>query len=347
MRGIYLNAQLSNNGWYKKTPLSPVLRPHDHQNIEISCSLRTNEKMSKAPLRRLSLIFSPYHVGIRGKGPGAGPGFLKARGLTQSLQGLGLPIDEVEVEPVDDFEGEIGRSFEVIRRTAKLVAQARQQNTFPIVLAGNCSSAVGVAAGLHASGGYDDGQLGCVWFDAHDDFNTPDTVLSGYFDSMPIAMLAGQCWKGLLETVPGHRAINLNRLVNVGMRDVNDLERARVEKAGFDVIWGNTEKKVDFKGELRTVLQRKQLRPTMVHFDVDSLDISIGKANQFAAPGGLLKADIVGCFKEISEAAEPVALTVASFDPSYDGAENLSSVAIESITTFIQSLVSSGVLAKP
>lgn len=303
--------------------------------------------MSRAPLRHLSLIFSPYHVGIRAKGPGAGPGFLKARGLAKSLQDLGLPIHEVEIGPVDDFEGEIGRSFEVIRRTAKLVAQARQHNAFPIVLAGNCSSAVGVAAGLHASGGYGDGQLGCVWFDAHDDFNTPDTVLSGYFDSMPIAMLAGQCWRGLLETVPGHRALNLDRLVHVGMRDVNDLERARVEKAGFDVIWGNTEKKVDFKGELGTVLQRKQLRPTMVHFDVDSLDISIGKANRFAAPGGLFKADIVGCFEEISKAAEPVSLTVASFDPSYEGAENLSSVAIESIKAFIQSLVVSGVLAKP
>lgn len=303
--------------------------------------------MARAPLRHLSLIFSPYHVGIRGKGPGAGPGFLKARGLAKSLHDFGLPIHELEIEPVDDFEGDIGRSFEVIRRTAKLVAQARQQGSFPIVLAGNCSSAVGVAAGLHASGGYDDGQLGCVWFDAHDDFNTPDTVLSGYFDSMPIAMLAGQCWKGLLETVTGHRAINLNQLVHVGMRDVNVLERARVEEAGFDVIWGNTEKTVDFRGELRTVLQRKQLRPTMVHFDVDSLDTSIGKANRFAAPGGLLKADIDGCLEEISKAAEPVSLTVASFDPSYEGAENLSSVAIESIKTFIHSLVVSGVLAKP
>ncbi|KAJ0114173.1 Arginase [Diaporthe amygdali] len=302
--------------------------------------------MPRAPLQQISLIFSPYHVGFRARGPGAGPGFLKARGLAKSLQVFGLPVHEVEIEPVDEFEGEIGRSFEVIRRTAKLVTQARQQNAFPIVLAGNCSSAVGVAAGLHASGGFEDNQLGCVWFDAHDDFNTPDTVLSGYFDSMPIAMLAGQCWKGMLETVPGHRAISLDRLVHVGMRDVNDLERTRVEKAGFDVIWGSTERHIDFKAELRTVLQRKQLRRTMVHFDVDSLDISIGRANRFAAPGGLLETDIVGCFEEISKAAEPVSLTVASFDPSYEGAQNLASVAIESIKTFIQSLVRSGVLAK-
>lgn len=153
--------------------------------------------------------------------------------------------------------------------------------------------------------------------------------------------------KAMLETVPGHRSINLERLVHVGMRDVNHLERARVGEAGFDVIWGDTEKTVDFKAGLSTVLQRKQLRPTMVHFDVDSLDVSIGKANRFAAPGGLLEPDIVDCCREISTATEPVSLTVASFDPTYEGARNLAAVAIKSVTGFVQSLMGSGVLYKP
>ncbi|KAK1622380.1 putative arginase [Colletotrichum phormii] len=269
--------------------------------------------MSKLPLRSLSLILSPYHVGLRNKGPGAGPAFLKTSGLDSALlsplsapRSLGLPLHEIEVEPVDDHEGEIGRSFEV-----------------------------------------GEGGLGCVWFDAHDDLNTPDTVMSGYFDSMPIAMLAGQCWEGLLGTVPGHQPMDLERLVHVGMRDVNDLERARVAEAGFDVIWGSTEKKVDFGDELGVVLQRKKLGSTMVHFDVDSLDASIGHANRFAAPGGLLREDIIGCFGEISGKAEPVSLTVASFDPSYEGAGNLASVAVEAIKVFLESLVKSGVLAKP
>ncbi|KAK1523798.1 uncharacterized protein CCOS01_08885 [Colletotrichum costaricense] len=303
--------------------------------------------MSKLPLKSLSLILSPYHVGQLNKGPGAGPAFLKTSGLDSTLRSLGLPVHKVQVEPVDGHEGEIGRSFEVIRRTANLVAQERRRGSFPIILAGNCSSAVGVAAGLHASRASGDGGLGCVWFDAHDDFNTPDTVMSGYFDSMPIAMLAGQCWKGLLRTVPGHEAVDLERLVHVGMRDVNDLERARVEEAGFDVVWGSTERKVDFGAELGVVLQRKKLGATMVHFDVDSLDTSIGHANRFAAPGGLLREDIIGCFEGIPEKTEPMSLTVASFDPSYEGAENLAAVAVEAIKVFLQMLVKSGVLAKP
>lgn len=192
--------------------------------------------MAKATLRCLSLIIFPYHVSLRDQGTGAGPAFLKACGLSKSLRNLDLPLREIYVEPVDEFEGEIGRSFEIVRRTAKLIAKERQRNACPIVLAGNCTSVVGVAARLHAAQNFGDAELGCVWFDAHDYFNTPDTVMSGYFDSMPISMLAGQCLKGMLETVPGHRSISLERLVHVGMRDVNRLERARVGEAGFDVI---------------------------------------------------------------------------------------------------------------
>jgi arginase family enzyme len=51
--------------------------------------------------------------------------------------------------------------------------------------------------------------FGCVWFDAHDDYNIPDTVLSGYLDSQALALLAGECWKGMLKTVPGHESIKL------------------------------------------------------------------------------------------------------------------------------------------
>lgn len=302
--------------------------------------------MSKVPLRSISLIFSPYHVGIRNQGPGAGPAFIRGRGLLPALKTLGLPIRELEIEPVDDSEGEIGRSFEVIRRTSKLVTQERNAGSFPIIFSGNCSASVGVAAGLAASENLKQEEIGCVWFDAHDDYNTPDTVMSGYFDSMPIAMLAGQCWKGLLKTVPGHRPLDLQRLVHVAMRDVTEVERARVVEAGFDVVWGSTEKKVDFAGELGGILKRKEKCPTMVHLDLDSLDVSLGKVNKFSAPGGLLEADLDGCLRHVSQATLPASLTVASLDPSFEGAENIAEIAVRVVRAFTEQLVTSGIVAK-
>ena len=98
----------------------------------------------------------------------------------------------------------------------------KHRRSFPVVLAGNCCASVGVAAGLCAAaeeaGQADKNSLRCVWFDAHDDYNISDTVVSGYFDSQGIAMMARECWKALMETVPGFRPVDTarNPLWNVG-----------------------------------------------------------------------------------------------------------------------------------
>lgn len=249
-----------------------------------------------------------------------------------------MTVRELEIDPVDDFEGEIGRSFEIIRRTSILVTQERNAGSFPIILSGNCSASVGVAAGLNASAKLQGSELGCVWFDAHDDFNTPDTLASGYFDSMPIAMLADRCWKGLLQSVPGHQALDLERLVHVGMRDVTDAEKARVVDAGFDVVWGSEERKVDFEGQLGTVLKNKSMGPTLVHLDLDCLDVSLGKVNKFSAAGGLFEAELLGCLKLISTSTQPVALTVASFDPNLGDGDAIADIAVRAIQVFVETL---------
>jgi arginase len=313
--------------------------------------------------RSITLVSSPYHVGVRSHKVGGGPEFLKSKGLETSLHQLGIEVSQVELEHVDEFEGEIGRSFELIRRTSTAVAAALERGSFPIVLSGNCTASVGVAAGFNAyhygvqekmrndgqdpvreEQGREESLLASVWFDAHDDFNTPDTVMSGYFDSQGIAMLGGECWKGLLGSVSGHRPMNLQKqLVHVGMRDVNELERKRVMDAKLDVIWGSEHDKVDYVPRLRKLLDIKMFGLTMVHLDLDCLDVSVGQANQYSAPGGLSEDDLLGCFEVVTQHTRPVCLTVSSFDPSLEGADKIASVAIAAIVKLVQSLVRTGI----
>ncbi|KAH7309641.1 hypothetical protein B0I35DRAFT_412535 [Stachybotrys elegans] len=232
-----------------------------------------------APAKSVTVICSPYHLGIRDLAVGAGPSALLEAGLLSALRDLGIRVEEHELEAVDEFEGDISKLFELIRRTSLAVSQAIKNGSFPIVLAGNCSATVGVQAGVNAARG---SVPACIWFDAHDDFNTPDVLASGYLDSMPLAMMGGLCWKTLLTTIPGFQPLNLgNDIIHCSMRDVTDLERARVKQAGFPVIWGDADKHVDFEGQLRGVLQDKEFQETMVHLDLDALDTSVGKAGVF------------------------------------------------------------------
>lgn len=298
----------------------------------------------------VTLISSPYHVGIKHVSVGGGPTYLKQREILNNLKNLNIPIEEVEIPSVENgFEGEIGRSFELMRRTSELVRTAHEEDSFPIVLAGNCSASVGVVAGLSQTVKCLEQKVACVWFDAHDDFNTPDTLTSGYFDSMGVAMLGGLCFQSLLATVPGFSAVDLRRLIHVGMRSVNDIERQHVESAGLSVVWGSesSDEHPDFEGGLATLLKEKDLfsKPTHVHFDVDSLDTSIGRANRFAAPGGLREKDLLDCFERIVTSTIPLSLTVASFDTGLEGADEIADMAVRGIVCFVKLLKSNGRLA--
>lgn len=249
---------------------------------------------------------------------------------------------QLDLGPVDEFEGEIGNLFELLLLTSKAVAQVIEEGSFPVVLAGNCSTTVGVQAGVNAARGL---VPACVWLDAHDDFNTPDFLASGYLDSMPVAMLAGLCWKTLLSSIPGFKPLNLKcDLIHCGMKDVTELEGSRVEEAGFSVIWGNIDRHVDFEGELKKALQEKSPQETMVHLDLDCFDTSVRNVNKFSAPGGLLEKDLEGCMCMIPRETKSVSLTIASYDPSFDEAGKIPPLAIKGAVSFVQSLISQGVL---
>ena len=59
-----------------------------------------------------------------------------------------------------------------------------------LALGGDCTTHVGALAGLRRA--RPGGRFGLVWFDAHGDFNTPDTTPSGNVWGMPFAMLCGR-----------------------------------------------------------------------------------------------------------------------------------------------------------
>jgi arginase len=75
-----------------------------------------------------------------------------------------------------------------------------------------------------------------VWFDAHGDFNTPETTLSGFFDGMGLAMAAGYCWKPLLETIPGFRAVSEANIVHIGGRDLDRAEEELMRQSELELI---------------------------------------------------------------------------------------------------------------
>jgi arginase len=301
------------------------------------------------PATSVTIIFSPYHVGLRDHRVGDGPNRIRGLNIIQTLESLNLKVHFNEIQPVDDFEGEIGRSFEILRRTSLAVSSAISQDSFPLVLSGNCMATAGIACGLLHSQKYKKEDLGFVYFDAHDDMDTPSTNMNGYFDAMGLSMLAGKSWHALTDTIPGYSPVQYGKFLFVGLRDQTDEQRQMVLESGVDVVWGDAKTRVDFPSEMAKKLDGKRLGNALVHLDLDVLDESVGKVNGYESPGGLSEEDLVQCLGIVPRKVMPTSLTVCSFNPNTgDGkdGDKIAGIAVKAVIAFVESLLDSGALLK-
>ena len=283
--------------------------------------------------KKVTVIFSPYHLGHRDYRVGNGPNRIKKLGILDELKILKLDIELVEIERVDEFEGEIGMSFEILRRISKVVAKCVSEDRFPLVLAGNCMSTIAIACAMRER------DFGFVYFDAHDDFESPDDNENGYFDAMGLSMLHGDSWKYHTSTIPGYKPLSYDRFLYVGLRDQSSAQRQNVINAGMDFILGSSTEKVDFNLELKQKLKEKNYSPALVHLDLDVLDESCGKVNDYPSAGGLFEDELFACMKTVSLSARPLSLTVCSFDPNAGDGDKIASIGIKDIMTFFETLI--------
>jgi len=288
----------------------------------------------------ITVVFSPYHVGLRDHRVGDGPNRIRALGVIEELEKLGVTVHFVELPPVDDFEGEIGRSFELLRRTSKAVTDVCATQSFPLILSGNCMASAGVACGLGLK------DLGWIYFDAHDDMDTPSTNTNGYLDAMGLSMLGGESFHSLAKTIPGYVAHKYDKMIYCGLRDIEDSQKDTVRKAGAQVIWGDAGKHVDFASRLSKALSENDYSPALVHLDLDVLDESIGKVNGYESPGGLQEDDLMQCMDLVPQKATPTSLTVCSFNPNLGDGDKVAKIGVKAIVAFVKSLLKTGVLIR-
>jgi arginase len=66
-----------------------------------------------------------------------------------------------------------------------------------------------------------------------------------------------------------------------------------------------------------------------LHVDLDSLDPSVGRANEFSAPDGLSLAQVLMLQREAAEGFELVCAAVTAYDPDFDGDGRMAGAATE------------------
>lgn len=212
-----------------------------------------------------------------------------------------------------------------------LISEHRKDENFTVGLLTNCTDLLGMLAGLQHLGpprksqesdsrslqsvglaGQKPLRVGLVWIDAHADFNTPETTLSGMLGGMPVAIAAGMCLTRLRLKTGLNPALPTKYIVMAGLRDVDPLEQELLDRSQCEMI---------SVGELKTLsenIDRQMERLSRlteiiyIHIDMDVLAPKEVAGHPLTAPAGPTSQELAAALEMMFQHDKAAAIGIAS-----------------------------------
>jgi len=254
---------------------------------------------SKSDLtKRIAVLGAPIDIGASQRGTLMGPAALRTAGLLTLLDGLGFEVNDHGdllingVADLADAPPDNAKHYREIQRwTRALSARAYElarSGAIPIFLGGDHTLSMGSVNGIGRHWHENGRELFVVWLDAHADYNTPATTLSGNMHGMSAAFLCGEPGlDGLLGGEP-RSSIEPDQLELFGTRSIDKLEKDLLRDRRVSVA---DMRQIDEFGVgvlIRRVIDKVKARHGVLHvsFDIDFLDPSVAPGVGTTVPGG-------------------------------------------------------------
>lgn len=242
------------------------------------------------------LIGVPVQEGTGRLGCDMGPSAFRAAGIAGALNALGIAvIDRGNLSPAPlrqvTHANPALKSLPEIVAWTEAVAEAVYRagaDGMPIVLGGDHSLGAGTLA-AHARRAAEAGRpLFVLWLDAHADFHTLDSSVTGNLHGVPVAYATGRPgFDGIYP--PLQVPVKFENICMMGVRSVDPAERAAIRETGITVY---DMRAIDEHGVARllsTFLDRVAAANGVLHvsFDVDFLDSEIAPGVGTTVLGGV------------------------------------------------------------
>ncbi len=221
----------------------------------------------------------------------------------------------------------------VLKNVANAVSGTLKDGQFPLVLAGDHSSAAGTIAGIKEV--FPDSTLGVVWIDAHADLHSPYTTPSGNIHGMPLAIALQDdnqaCavndpdpetlffWERMQRIGTPNPKLRPEHLVYVALRDYEEPELAAIARNQSRVYWMN---EIDERGaatvakEIREHLTACDL--LYISFDVDSLDPEFSRGTGTPVKDGLSLGQAEVLLRHLLPDSRVVCFEMVEINPTLD-----------------------------
>lgn len=247
---------------------------------------------------------------------GRGPIHLLENGIVESLRDQKNEVETADVLLPDGFYSEGQALVQLQRRAVPIMQDALKKNQRVLLLSGNCGPAA-----LSAVSALGPRTTGVVWFDAHGDFNTPETSASGFLDGMALSILTGRCWPALAASFEGFEPVPDKNIVFIGGHCFDSAEQESVARSAITHV-----KPTELAGLEPAIERLAGVERLYVHLDVDVLDTAEGRANSYARPGGLSAEALYAVLKVLSRRVPVGVAGITSYDLECDTSDKILSI---------------------
>ncbi len=296
-------------------------------------------------MRNIKIIEVKSEIGAGTRGASLGADAIKIAALDyMSSFFVNFPTETLETEnrllyePVESpYAKRIKGILTMYERVSAAVSNTLKSGLFPLVIAGDHSTAGGTIAGIRMA--KPKNRLGVVWIDAHADMHTPYTTPSGNMHGMPLAAALGldnienqvhnpdaktaELWNKIKGVAKINPMIQPEDIVFIALRDYEKEEEYLIKRHNIKVI---PVQEVRRKGVANTVRQAlmhlNQCDDIYVSFDVDSLDSAISRGTGTPVSNGLKEREAEDLMASFMQSHKICCFEITEVNPTLDK-ENL------------------------
>lgn len=275
----------------------------------------------------ITLLRVPFDWGASRRGASHGPEAILQAGLAQKLERLGYELETPAALSATTPARAGGESasagairhldavVQINEALARAVAAVERRGSFPLILGGDHSLAIGTIAGLTER----PKKLGLLWFDAHSDLNTPDTSPSGNAHGMSLAAGLGLGDSRLAKLLGRAPKLAPEHVVIIGARDLDAGEKLRIRELGVRCFTMHDIDRLGIAAVMAEAIRRMEGTDAVhVSFDIDSVDPIEAPGTGTPVRGGLNYREAHFALELLQEAGIVTSAELVEVNPALD-----------------------------
>ena len=283
---------------------------------------------------KINLIEANQDLGVKVDGANLGPHVLTEHFKNLDIKVVNKPNIEKErdrknrkknLDGVNKFDEDL----------YKVIDNIKENNEFPLTIGGDHTIAIATSLASIKN----EESLGIIWIDAHGDYNTFETTITGNLHGLPLAAVNGQC-PLLTEFHHGNFFKHTNTVI-VGGRDIDDWEMPNLIKDNIKVFTTHDIHRYGVKHIMDEAFRIASQGTNGVHisYDLDVIDPLLAPGVSVPAIAGISLDEAYQITDEIIEHKDLVkSMDLVEYNPTRDIDDKTKDIAINILEKVIKEL---------